>query len=79
MGLEYIKIHVFCNDYTLYMKEYEKMNQCPKYGESHYKVKDNSGDDDDDISKKCPPAKVLWYLPIIPRFKRLFSNVNFHK
>ena len=28
------------------------------------------------MSKKGPPAKVLWYLPIIPRFKRLFANVN---
>jgi len=23
-----------------------------------------------------PPTKVLWYLPIIPRFKRLFANVD---
>ena len=28
----------------------------------------------DENSKKGPPAKVLWYLPIIPRFKRLFAN-----
>ena len=25
-------------------------------------------------SKKGLPAKVLWYLLIIPRFKRLFAN-----
>ncbi|XP_019168110.1 PREDICTED: uncharacterized protein LOC109163850 [Ipomoea nil] len=24
--------------------------------------------------RKGPPAKVLWYLPIIPRFKRMFAN-----
>ena len=24
--------------------------------------------------RKASPAKVLWYLPIIPRFKRLFAN-----
>ena len=41
---------------------------------SRYKQKD--GDSSDDVSTKGPPAKVLWYLPIIPRFKRLFSNVN---
>ena len=23
-----------------------------------------------------PPMKALWYLPIIPRFKRLFSNAD---
>ena len=26
--------------------------------------------------KKGPSAKALWYLPIIPQFKRLFANVN---
>ena len=28
----------------------------------------------DENSKKGPSVKVLWYLPIIPRFKRLFAN-----
>ena len=28
----------------------------------------------DENSNKGPPAKVLWYLPIIPRFKHLFAN-----
>lgn len=50
--------------------------QCPKYGQSCYKLKDNNGDDNDNVSKKCPPTKVLWYLPIISRFKRLFTNEN---
>ena len=25
-------------------------------------------------SKKGLAAKVLWYMPIVPRFKRLFAN-----
>ncbi|KAI4324130.1 hypothetical protein L6164_023692 [Bauhinia variegata] len=29
-----------------------------------------------DVSTKGSPAKVLWYLPIIPHFKQLFSNPN---
>ncbi|XP_071700321.1 uncharacterized protein [Rutidosis leptorrhynchoides] len=29
---------------------------------------------DSDVSKNGPPAKLLWYLPIIPRLKRLFAN-----
>ncbi|XP_071736405.1 uncharacterized protein [Rutidosis leptorrhynchoides] len=29
---------------------------------------------DSDVSKNGPPAKLLWYLPIIPRLKRLFTN-----
>jgi len=29
--------------------------------------------------KKSPPAKVLWYLPIIPCLRRFFANVNYTK
>ena len=35
-------------------------------------MKDTVGDDDG--SKKGVPLKVMWYLPIVPRFKRLFAN-----
>lgn len=45
-------------------------------GESHYKLKDNNDDDSDNVSNKRPPTKVLWYLIIISRFKRLFANAN---
>ena len=30
----------------------------------------------DENTKKGPLAKVLWYLPIISRFKRMFANAN---
>jgi len=33
------------------------------------KIDENSGDED----KDGPPTKVMWYYPIIPRIKRLFS------
>ena len=36
---------------------------------SRYKVKDDEDCSSDENSKKGLPAKVLWYLPIIPRFK----------
>jgi len=26
--------------------------------------------------KKGPPAKVVWYFPIIPQLKRFYANVN---
>ncbi|XP_071688248.1 uncharacterized protein [Rutidosis leptorrhynchoides] len=35
------------------------------------KLTDNA---DSDVSENGPPAKLLWYLPIIPRLKRLFAN-----
>jgi len=37
-------------------------------------VKDERENNSDENSKKVPPVKVLWYLPIIPRFKRHFAN-----
>ncbi|XP_056688396.1 uncharacterized protein [Spinacia oleracea] len=68
LGLEYIRIHACPNDCVLYRKEYENLDACPKCGVSRYKRKGSNPN-----RKKWPPAKVLWYLPIIPRFKRLFS------
>jgi len=36
-------------------------------------VKDDENSDDQTINIQHP-TKVCWYLPIIPRFKRLFGN-----
>ena len=69
MGMEYQKIHACPNDCILYRHEFQEMHKFPKCGISWYKVKDES-------TKKDPLVKVLWYLPIIPRFKRLFANVD---
>ncbi|XP_021770764.1 uncharacterized protein LOC110734953 [Chenopodium quinoa] len=50
--------------------EYTKIDAFPNdcCGIDRYKRKGSNPN-----RKKWPPAKVLWYLPIIPRFKRLFS------
>jgi len=74
MGLEYRKIYICPNDCILYRKEFEGLHKCPRCGVSRYKVKDDDKDEDD--MKKGPPAKVLWYLPIIPCLKHFFANVN---
>ena len=37
-------------------------------------MKDDEECSSDEKSKKGPPSKVLWYLPIMPRFKCLFAN-----
>ncbi|RDX64389.1 hypothetical protein CR513_57061, partial [Mucuna pruriens] len=65
MGMDYKKIHTCPNNCILYKKQF-------KSRESQYIKKDS--DYSGDISIKGPPTKVLWYLPIIPRFKRLFAN-----
>ena len=72
--MEYQKIHACLNDCILYKHEFEEMPKCPRCGVSHYKVKDNDKCSSNDNSKKGPPAKVVWYLPIIARFKCMFAN-----
>ncbi|RZB91281.1 hypothetical protein D0Y65_023616 [Glycine soja] len=74
MGMKYQKIHACPNDYILYIHEFQEMPKFPRCGVSRYKVKDDDDCGSDENSKKDPPTKVLWYLPIIPRFKRLFAN-----
>ena len=74
--MEYKKIHACLNDCILYRHEYEEMHKCPRCGVSWYKVKDDNKSSNDESTTKGPPVKVLWYLPIIPRFKRLFANVD---
>ena len=74
MVLEYRKIHGCPNDCILYKKEFKGLHKCPRCGVSRYKVKDDDGNEDN--MKKGPLAKVLWYLPIIPRLRCFFVNVN---
>ncbi|KAK9049567.1 hypothetical protein SSX86_031464 [Deinandra increscens subsp. villosa] len=74
MGLEVERIHACPNDCMLYIKEFKDQHKCVNCGASRYKRKNESDDFDDDVTKNGPPAKMLWYFPIIPRLKRLFSN-----
>ena len=75
MGVEYQKIHVCHNDYILYRNQFVEMCKCQTCGISHYKVNDDECSDDA-TTNNSRPAKVCWYLPIIPRFKRLFANAE---
>ncbi|XP_056683319.1 uncharacterized protein [Spinacia oleracea] len=61
MGMSYERIHACRNDCILYRKEYASLKRCPECNVSRYK-------------KKGVPAKVLWYFPIVPRLRRLFSS-----
>jgi hypothetical protein len=67
LGLEVDKIDACPNDCILYRKEHEHLDECPTCGASRYKRKGANS------AKRGPPAKSLWYLPIIPRFERMFS------
>ena len=74
MGIEYQKINACLNDCILYKHEFQEMYKCLRCEVSRYKVKDDGECSSDKNSKKRPQTKVLWYLPIIPRFKHLFAN-----
>ena len=55
------------NDCVLYRDKFSSEKVCPTCILSRFRktVDENSGDED----KDSPHAKVVWYLPIIPRFK----------
>ena len=64
------------NDCILYKNKCEEMHNYPRCRVPWYKMMDDDECSSDESTKKGPPAKVLWYLPIIPRFKRLFANAD---
>lgn len=68
LGMEYEKIHACPNDCILYRKEYADCINCPTCGFSRWKICKNSK------VNEGVPAKVLWYFPPIPRFRKLFRN-----
>ena len=73
VGMEYQKIHACPNDCILYKNQFAEMRKCPTSGVSRYKVNNDKCNDDATTNNSCS-AKVCWYLPIIPRFKRFFGN-----
>ncbi|XP_024163941.1 uncharacterized protein LOC112170899 [Rosa chinensis] len=68
LGMGYEKIHACPNDCILYRLQHADATSCPTCGESRWKLgKDKS-------EKEGVPGKVLWYFPLIPRFKRMFQS-----
>ncbi|XP_012844374.1 PREDICTED: uncharacterized protein LOC105964403 [Erythranthe guttata] len=68
-GMGYEKIHACSNDCCLFRNEYKDMENCPKCGDSRWKINKRTK-----VIKKGVPVKVLRYFPIIPRFKRMFRS-----
>ena len=73
MGLDFKKIHACPTDCTLYRNEYANRTNCPTCGESRYKCK-NEDNNDESVESTKIPIKVVWYMPIVQRLKRLFRN-----
>ena len=63
IGMTYERIHACPNDCILYQNEYASYGMCPKCNAPRYKN-----------TKLTSPAKVVWYFPIIPRFRRMFRS-----
>nr|GEY50464.1 hypothetical protein [Tanacetum cinerariifolium] len=55
------------------LKWYNDLHTCPVCKVSRYKDT-TLMEFDEDVTKNGPAAKVLWYFPIIPRLKQLYSN-----
>ncbi|XP_042407837.1 uncharacterized protein LOC121997478 [Zingiber officinale] len=70
LSLTHEKIHACSNDCILYRKQYKSCVSCPKCGLSRWKLTKNK------VEKKGVPAKVVWYFPPIPRFKRMFKSLD---
>ncbi|XP_023770042.1 uncharacterized protein LOC111918639 [Lactuca sativa] len=75
MGMEIERIHACPKDSMLYRNQYADLDKCITCDTSRYK-KNNHTEETNDVKKKGPPAKVLWYLHIVPRLKRLFANAK---
>ncbi|XP_062008662.1 uncharacterized protein LOC133725417 [Rosa rugosa] len=73
LGMDYTKIHACPNDCILYRKQFSDDIVCPTCGLSRWKVCKNGQE------KEGVPAKVLWYFPPIPRFKRMFQSIETSK
>ncbi|XP_074352544.1 uncharacterized protein LOC141691678 [Apium graveolens] len=68
LGLEYIKFHSCPNDCVLYRGVHVDATKYPKCRLSRWKLT-KKGEERVNL-----PAKVMWYFPIIPRFKRMFKS-----
>ncbi|CAM8987380.1 unnamed protein product [Rhodiola kirilowii] len=71
MGIDYEKIHACPNDCILYRNSYKDMVECPVCKSPRYKLNKEPKN-----GSKGTPSKVLWYLPPIPRFQRLFASLE---
>jgi Transposase family tnp2 len=67
--MEAERISVCPNDCMLFRGVHKDLKKCLKCNASRYKQKSDKIE-----STKGANAKVIWYLPILPRLQRLFSN-----
>ena len=64
IGIRYEKIHACANDCILFRNEHASLKSCPKCKASQYKK----------METESAPEKVMWYFPIIPRFRCMYHS-----
>ena len=74
LGMEYEIIHACTNDCILYRNELKDVSSCPTCGTSRWKSNNTRTK-----KKKGVPTKVMWYFPLIPRFRKLFQSLKITK
>ena len=72
--MEYEKIHACPNDCILFRNELKDASSCLTCVASRWKVNRRGSK-----KSKGVPAKVVWYFPPIPRFKRMFPSSKIAK
>ncbi|KAL4554337.1 hypothetical protein LXL04_039558 [Taraxacum kok-saghyz] len=71
--LEIERIHTCPNHCILYRNKHANLHECVTCGTSRY-LRGKQTEYNSDVTKNGPPAKLVWYFPIIPRLERLFAN-----
>ena len=74
LGLKLQKIHDYTNDCILFRGDYKDLDSCPRCHASRYKTGNDAMMQAG--REKRSVAKVMWYFPIIPRFKHLFATTK---
>lgn len=67
IGMNYKKMHTCPNDCILFLNEYSSLDKCPKFKALWFKKKNSA------------PFKVVWYFPIIRRFRRMYRCAEVSK
>nr|GEW14158.1 hypothetical protein [Tanacetum cinerariifolium] len=73
LGSEVKRIDACLKDCILYRNGYKDLHKCPVCKVSRYNDTTLT-EFEEHVIKNGPGAKVLWYLPIIPRLKQSYSN-----
>jgi hypothetical protein len=75
LGMDVQRYHACPNDCIIYHgKAYENLTKCPECQASRFKRGREPIEDGGKRVTSGTPAKVVWYLPVIPHLKRLFAN-----